>query len=118
MDKYKISELLGYCIEIFEKTNILYNKTVSNPKNPSPIVCVHLSEIFTLSEKAKLYVALNEELEHYEITSLFSFFDRAYFQLKKVIEDRDQNTSWLNSEFDNYRGQHEIVVRMLKDVSI
>ncbi|MDQ0340236.1 hypothetical protein J2S00_003041 [Caldalkalibacillus uzonensis] len=115
MDKYKLSEFLNDCTRLFEKTNSLYQATVSNPENPSPIVSVYLSEIYTLSEKAKLYLAMNEELAHYEITSLFNFFDKVYFQLKEVIEKRDSNTSWLYSEFENYQDQHVIVERMLKD---
>lgn len=115
MDKYRLSEFLDNCTELFQKTNTLYRKTISNPGNPSPIVSVYLSEIYTLSEKAKLFLTLNEELTHYEITSLLSFFDRVYFELKKVIETRDRNTSWLYSEFENYKKQHEIVERMLRD---
>ncbi|ASA96853.1 MULTISPECIES: hypothetical protein [Anoxybacillus] len=115
MDKYRLIEFLNNCTELFHKTNSLYQKTVNDPKNPSPIVSVYLSEIYTLSEKAKLFLAMNEELAHYEITSLFNFWNDVYFELKEVIEQRDRNTSWLYSEFENYKRQHEIVERMLKD---
>lgn len=115
MDKYKIGEFLNGCIELFQKTNALYRTTISNPETPSPIVSVYLSEIYTLSEKLKLFLTLNEELTHYEITSLLSFFDRVYSELKEVIETRDRNTSWLYSEFENYKKQHDIVERMLRD---
>ncbi|EPZ37776.1 hypothetical protein C289_2064 [Anoxybacillus ayderensis] len=115
MDKYRLIELLDNCTELFHKTSALYQKTVNDPKNPSPIVSVSLSEIYTLSEKVKLFLAMNEELAHYEITSLFDFWNDVYFELKEVIEQRDRNTSWLYSKFENYKGQHEIVERMLRD---
>ncbi|NUU52627.1 hypothetical protein HP548_00690 [Paenibacillus taichungensis] len=116
IDKYKVASLLGYVTDLFDKTNRLVNTTFEKPENPSPLVATSLSEIFALCEKAKLYVDLNEEIAHYEISSLFTFFDRAYFQLKEVIEKKDRNTSWLHSTFESYKSQHEIVVQMLKGI--
>lgn len=117
MDKFKLGVLQGYLVELFDKTNILYNTTSEDPEKQSMIVTVHLAEIFTLRRTADLFLTMNEDLEHYEITSLFSFFDRVYFELKKVIEKKDTNTSWLYSEFENYKDQHEIVIQMLQSAS-
>ncbi|MEK5419418.1 hypothetical protein [Paenibacillus sp. FSL L8-0708] len=114
MDKHKVGTLLSYLTEIFDKTKTLHNATSKNPENPSPLIALKLSEIFTLKENAKLFIAINEELDHYEYTSLFNFFDQAYFEMKQVIEKRDRNTSWMYSEFENYKDQHDIVVQMIQ----
>ncbi|MBP1905682.1 hypothetical protein J2Z32_002330 [Paenibacillus turicensis] len=114
IDKNKTTILLSYVNELFEKTNILCSDTLKSPDKQESLVSVQLSEIFALCEKAKLYVDLNEEIAHHEINSLFTLFDSAYFQLKKVIEKDDRNTSWLSSTFKNYKTQHENVIQMLK----
>lgn len=104
---------MNYLTDLFNKTDRLVDDTNENPEKWSPLVVLQLAEIFTIRENAKLYVLLNEELEHYQVTSLFSFFDQVYFEIKQVIEKTDTNTSWMCSEFDNYKEQHEIVIRMI-----
>lgn len=115
MDKHKVGTLLTYFTDLFDKTKVLYDATSDKPESPSSLAGLYLSEIFTVKENARLYLAINVDLDHYEFSSLFSFFDQAYFEMKRVIERRDQNTSWMYSEYENYKGQHEIVIRMLRD---
>ncbi|GIP08206.1 hypothetical protein J1TS5_03760 [Paenibacillus macerans] len=44
-------------------------------------------------EAMRIY--FEKELDHYEIENFFTAYEEYIFQLKKVITDKDQNTSWL-----------------------
>ncbi len=113
-DTFKINELYNLIADLFEKTNILHESLISNTDKQNLMYYVQLSEIFTISENIKLYLSINEELNHYELSSLIQFWGETYFQMKLVIKDNDSNTSWLSSRFNNYKGQNEIVLHMLK----
>ncbi|PPQ47837.1 hypothetical protein C5G87_17130 [Paenibacillus peoriae] len=39
-------------------------------------------------------------LDHYEIESYFTAYESYVFQLKEVITDKDENTSWLYTEHE------------------
>jgi hypothetical protein len=41
----------------------------------------------------------NNQLEHYEIDPFFRAYDDFKFQLKQIITEKDNNTSWLLSQY-------------------
>lgn len=108
-----MNEMSNLEAELFNKTKHLYNNLMEAEDKILPIVDFRLSEIHTLKRSLQLYLSLNEEFSHYEITSLLSFWENAFVELKDVVANNDRNTSWLYSSFESYKNQHEIVASML-----
>lgn len=44
-----------------------------------------------------------EDIQHYEYEPFFKAYDHYIFQLKKVITDKDENTSWLYSAYEDLK---------------
>lgn len=59
-----------------------------------------------------------KELEHYELAPFFTSYEDYKFQLKKVIEDKDRNTSWLYSAYnklkENWISANEFLLNYIK----
>ncbi|RXZ84170.1 hypothetical protein EBB07_03575 [Paenibacillaceae bacterium] len=53
-------------------------------------------------EARKLY-ELHEDIQHYEIEPFFKSYGDFKFQLKKVITENDDNTSWLHGSYERFR---------------
>lgn len=111
---YFTGELINLETDLFEKTKFLYNDLIENSDKNINLVQFRLSEIFTLKQTLDLYLKIKFELQSYEITSLLSFWDDTFHEMKEVVADNDSNTSWMYSRFDNFKGQHEIVDSMLR----
>lgn len=108
-----MSEMSNLEAELFNKTKYLYSDLMDAEDKRVPIVDFRLSEIHTLKRSLQLYLSLNEEFNHYEITSLLSFWEKAFIEIKDVVANNDRNTSWLYSSYESYKNQHEIVEEML-----
>ncbi|MFJ8100265.1 hypothetical protein [Lysinibacillus sp. NPDC096212] len=112
-DFYNFGELYEHLHNLYKKTKSLSDEIFNEDVDSIKLVELRLSEIYSLFNTAKLFLSVKGDLNHYEISSLLSFWERAYFQMYLVVRDNDQNTSWMHSEVENYLGQHAIVESML-----
>lgn len=113
-DFHKFSELYEHLANLHEKTQNLCDEIFKEGVASVKLIDLRLAEVFSLHSIAKVYLSVESDLYHYEISSLLSFWDKAYFQMYLVARDNDLNTSWMYSEVQNYLGQYEIVERMVK----
>lgn len=81
----------------FRDANDAYNALMNHEGDISYVIA---SNFLTLSHQS--YIELKrfnheQELDHLEIDSFFKAYEDYIFQLKQVIVDKDENTSWLYS---------------------
>lgn len=112
-DKYEIGELRNLENDLFFKTSLLFDGLNTDDTTSIDLPEFRLSEIFSLKTSLDLFLKVKPDYQHYELTSLLTYWDNAFHEIKSVIKDNDDNVSWMNSEFNNYKDQHEIVDTML-----
>lgn len=113
LEQYQVGELYEHLANLHEKTQILCDEIFKNGITSVKLADLRLSEIFSLYNTARLYLSIKEDLQHYEFSSLLTFWNDAYFQIYLVARDSDENTSWMYGKVQNYLGQYEIVEQML-----
>lgn len=113
MDNEILAELRLLVVDLREKTSGLHSVLVNNTEKQTLEVSISLNELHNQYTALKLFLSIYREYGHYEITSLISFFEKYYHELKSTYIHNDRNTSWLVSEYNNFDEQAEIVVKML-----
>ncbi|EDN8810078.1 hypothetical protein GJW58_12455 [Listeria monocytogenes] len=108
------NELLNFIIELNEKSSYLFQEISKKGVTEVTLLELKLSEIHSIYWATKTFCSIRD-IGHYQITTLFSFWENFYQELKSTSSELDSNTSWLASVFKEYDGQHEIVLNMLKD---
>ncbi|EGO2586806.1 hypothetical protein IHC39_002748 [Enterococcus faecalis] len=114
---YFVDETINLETDLYLKTKLLYKEMTTTDISDIPIIDFRLSEIYSLRDKLDLFLKIKFELQHYELTSLISFWDRTFQEMKEIVENGDSNKSYLVGEFENYQDEHEIVDEMLKNYS-
>ncbi|MCS8593108.1 hypothetical protein [Enterococcus faecium] len=114
-EKYFVGELINLETDLYIKTENLFKLLSSVSVRKIKLIELHLSEIYSLRNKLDLFIILKPDLQHYELTSLISFWDKTFYEMKKLTEDDDSNTSWMHSRFKNYESQHKIVDQMFRN---
>lgn len=114
-DKYLFGELINIEMDFYQATDILVSELLSYGVRDMQMLELRCSEILTLRHKLDLFLILQNELGHYQITSLISFWDSLFHEIKTLSEEKSRNTSWLSSQFNNFKDQHNIVIKMLKE---
>lgn len=103
--------------ELFERTYIVYNLLTSQKYSKRYLYTLELSKIYSLYIALKTYLLANEDMSHYEISSLLSYWHEMFIEMESVISDAEgKNTSWLVQRYDSYFYQHEVVDRMIRDL--
>ncbi|EGP4927259.1 hypothetical protein VD173_001731 [Enterococcus faecium] len=114
-EKYFVGELINLETDLYIKTENLFKLLSSVSVRKIKLIELHLSEIYSLRNKLDLFIILKPDLQHYELTSLISFWDKTFYEMKKLTEDDDSNTSWMHSRFKNYESQHKTVDQMFRN---
>lgn len=115
-EKIIYGELINLENDLYNRTKTLVNLVSTKDISEIPIIEFRLSELFTLKSNLDVFLKINYDYSHYEFTSLISFWEEAFHELKSKIEKNDPNTSWLLERYNNYSEQHNIVDRMIRDV--
>ncbi|CYU26206.1 TPA: hypothetical protein U1B14_002048 [Streptococcus suis] len=113
MDNEVLAELKILVIDLKNATSKLHSELINNTEKQTAEVSIGINELYSQYTALKLFLSIYREYGHYEITSLISFFERYYHELKSTFIHNDRNTSWLVSEHNNFDKQAEIVIRML-----
>lgn len=113
-EKSIFAELINLENELYNHTKYLVNQVSVEDLTEIPIIEFRLSELLILKSNLDLFLKINSDYQHYEFTSLISFWEDSFHELKEVIEDDDSNTSWMIERFDNYSKQHDIVDKMIR----
>lgn len=113
-DKYFNGEFINFETELFNKTKSLVQELMKYSTSEISMIDFRCAEIFSLKNKLELFISIRYEFTHYEVTSLVTYWDSLFHEIKEVVESDDSNTSWLSSRFDNYQHQHEIVDEMFR----
>lgn len=113
MDKEVLAELKLLVTDLTKNASRLHSETINNTEKQTPEVSIGINELYSQYTALKLFLSIYREYEHYEISSLISFFEKYYHELKETFINNDRNTSWLISVYDNFNTQSEIVVKML-----
>lgn len=113
-EKFIFGEIINLENEMYAQTKLLIEQVLTKNVAEIPIIEFRLSEIFSLKCTLDLYLRINYDYQHYELSSLLTFWEKTFHELKEVIAEDDSNTSWLHSQFENYSGQHEIVDKMVR----
>lgn len=114
-EKYFVGELINLETDLYIKTENLFKLLSSVSVRKIKLIELHLSEIYSLRNKLDLFIILKPDLQHYELTSLISFWDKTFYEMKKITEDDDSNTIWMHSRFKNYESQHKTVDQMFRN---
>lgn len=113
-DKYFNGEFINFESELFSKTKMLVEELIKNKISEIPMIDFRCAEIFSLKSSLELFISIRYEFAHYEVTSLTTYWDSLFQEIKNIVESDGANTSWLTTRLENYQSQHEIVDEMFK----
>lgn len=102
--------------ELFERTKIVYSYLTELEYSKRFLYELELSKIYSLYVALKTYMLVNEDISHYEISSLLTYWNEMFIEMESVVSDAEgKNTSWLFGRYEKYLYQHEVVDRMVRD---
>lgn len=113
-EKYFNGEFINFETELFLKTEAFVKELMTKRISEIPIIDFRCAEILSLKNNLALFISIRYELAHYEVTSLTTYWDSLFDEIKNIVKSDDGNTSWLSSRFENYQSQHEIVDEMFR----
>lgn len=113
-EKYFVGELINLESDLAEKTKFLFEDLIDSSDKRVQLGEFRLAEINSLKDKLDIFLKIRPELQHSELFSLISFWERAFHEMKSVFAENDNNTSWMSSEYRNYQEQHVIVDEMFR----
>ncbi len=97
-----------------KKTNILFHELTNKDNSEIAMIEFRCSEIFTLKSNLALFISIRYEFANSDISSLLTYWDNLFHEIKSIISNDDRNTSWLSSKFEHYKEQHELVDDMFR----
>lgn len=114
-DFYKMGAAIEFETDLYSHSSLLYELLVGDVSSESMLFDVDLSEVFSLFCKWDYFLKTNPDFEHYEFSSLSSYWTDLYAEFKDVVLDgNDRNTSHLSTRWAPYDYQHKIVDQMLR----
>lgn len=114
-DFYKFGAAIDFETDLFSHSSSLYKLLVSDVSCENKLFEVYLSELFSLFCKWDYFLKTNPDFEHYEFSSLSSFWTDFYEELKDAILEGDERSkSHLTKRWETYDYQHKIVDQMLR----
>jgi len=84
----------------YSDANEAYEALVKHDDNDKYNISLGYLSMSQRSHLEAMRIYWENELDHHEIESYFSSYEDYAFQLKQVITDKDQNTSWLYSSHE------------------
>lgn len=114
-EKHIIIELKTATNKLFKRTAALYDELTIVENKHLPLVTLRLSEMFTL--KNTLYTLMFTDKQFYDnqdFIELLKKWNQVYKQMKSVVMNNDQNTSWMAGAFHDYSQQNQTVMEILE----
>lgn len=119
MDDEKFLSLTSMLIELesnlYNQTNAVYKLLTDFKYSSNNLYELKLSEIYSRYVILDTFLLTNENMQHYEFSSLLQYWLDAYHEMQDVVKDGpSRNTSWLYARYNTFESQHEIVGQMIK----
>lgn len=114
-EKYHmIVEASNFLNELNNKTVLLHDEISENGIANIALPELKLSELYSLFNTCRLHSSITI-VSTTDIQSMYSAWNKFYFELVSIFEDNDSNTSWEYSSFISYHEFYLQVNQFYKD---